>query len=91
MATVNNSEELRTFAEAQAAKKGFASIEEYEEFVQMLILNIHMYLVDSYNRPREPRSRETVLADIAELDRLRVGNRLNGLSIRDLIDEGRRP
>lgn len=36
---------------------------------------------------RDPRSVDRALSD---LDGLRVGNRLNGLTIRQLIDEGRR-
>lgn len=95
MASVNINDELRAFAEKQAAKQGFSSLEEY---VEALLLNAKRFtglagteVVISGIGKREPRSRKTVLADIAELDRLRVGNRLNGLSVRDLIDEGKRP
>ncbi len=37
-----------------------------------------------------PSSDASVAEALAELDGLRVGNRLNGLTIRQLIDEGRR-
>jgi hypothetical protein len=39
---------------------------------------------------REPCAGESVSEALAELDQLRVGNRLNGLTIRQLIEEGRR-
>lgn len=37
-----------------------------------------------------PSSEGSVAAALAELDELRVGNRLNGLTTRQLVDEGRR-
>jgi len=95
MANVNINDDLRAFAETQAAKHGFRSVGAY---VEALLLNAKQLeplmrnairIEASGNGRREPRTPEAVVAAIAELDRLRVGNRLDGLSLRDLIDEGR--
>lgn len=86
MASVNINDELRAFAEAQAAKQGLGSGAEYVE----ALLSDAKRKQGTSNGRREARSPASVIATIAELDRLRVGNRLNGLSVRDLIDEGRR-
>lgn len=40
--------------------------------------------------PVEPPRSMTVSQAIADIKALRVGQRLNGLSIRDLVDEGRK-
>jgi hypothetical protein len=81
--TILLSDDLRAFVELQAAKAGYSDPGDY---VSALLRELR----DREERPRPSVDQAGVVAARAELDALRVGNRLDGLSIRDLIEEGRR-
>jgi hypothetical protein len=83
VASVNINDELRRFAEREAARRGYAGASEY---VERLIARARAEQSDA-GAAQDSASVNQVLA---ELDGLRVGNRLDGLSIRELIVEGRR-
>ncbi len=83
MSSVNINDELREFAEREAARRGYSGASEY---VERLIAKARAEQSDS----GASQDSESVNEVLAELDGLRVGNRLDGLSIRELVVEGRR-
>lgn len=85
MAILHIDEELRVFAESQASRQGLADAEAY---VAALLVEARQKANGSAGR--STNANEEAAAAIRELDRLRVGTRLNGASIRALIEEGRR-
>lgn len=87
MATLHIKDDLRDFAEAEAAKCGLSGADAFVEF--LLIDAKHRANGDGARTSSAP-ARDAVATAIDELERLRIGNRLDGLSIRQLIEEGRR-
>ena len=86
MASLNINENLRAFAAAQAAKRGMRSAAEYVEQLLQQTQDLEQDKV----APTGARNAAQIAGTLAELDRLRKGNRLNGQSIRELVEEGRR-
>ena len=86
MASLNIGDSLQAFAASQAARRGLRSAAEY---VEQLLLQTREREQSEVAPLRGPDPVE-VAATLAKLDRLRKGNHLNGQSVRELIEEGRR-
>ena len=83
MASVNINDELRNFAEREAERRGFSGADAY---VERLLEEAQSDRANG-GAQQDPAS---IAHALAELDELRAGSRLDGLSIRELIEEGRR-